>query len=64
MKISFSDGGYLEFQRSNKQGKVFVIVAVKNANNPLQLVVNSAEVELSSVIQCVESVSGPIILNK
>lgn len=62
MKISFEDGGYIEFQRSNKAGNVFVIVAVKNANNPLQLLVNSAELPLNQLLECVKSVSGPIQL--
>jgi hypothetical protein len=62
MRITFKDGSYLEFQRSNKPGHVFVMVAVRKPDNPLELLVNSAEAELSEVIKCVQSVSGPVVL--
>ena len=62
MKISFDDGGYLEFQRSKKAHHVHVMVAAKDANNPLKLLVNSAEIQLSELIEAVKSVSGPVML--
>ena len=62
MRISFEDGGYLEFQRSKKAHHVHVIVASKKPNNPLELLVNSAEVHLSKLIEGVESVSGPVMI--
>lgn len=62
MKISFDDGGYIEFQRSKKANHVFVMIAAKDSANPLKLVVNSAEIQLSQLIEAVKSISGPLIL--
>jgi hypothetical protein len=62
MKIVFDDGGYLEFQRSKKPYHVFVMIAAKDATNPLKLLVNSAEIQLSQLIEAVKSVSGPLML--
>lgn len=64
MRITFEDGGYLEFQRSKKQYHVHVLVGVRKPTNPLELIVNSAEVHLSKLIEGVKSVSGPIILTE
>jgi hypothetical protein len=62
MRISFDDGGYLEFQRSKKPQHIHVLVAARKADNHLELLVNSAEVPLSKLIEAVKSVSGPIII--
>lgn len=62
MKIIFDDGGYLEFQRSKKPHHVYVMIAAKDATNPLKLLVNSAEIQLSQLIEAVKSVSGPLML--
>ncbi len=62
MKVVFDDGGYLEFQRSKKPHHVFVMIAAKDAANPLKLLVNSAEIHLSQLIEAVKSVSGPLML--
>lgn len=64
MRISFDDGGYLEFQRSKKAHHVHVIVAARKADNPLELLVNSAEVQLKQLIEGVKSVSGPVMLQE
>jgi len=64
VRFSFDDGGYIEFQRSKKAHHAHVIVAVRKPNNPLELLVNSAEIHIKQLIQGVESVSGPIILKK
>ena len=64
MRIKFDDGGYLEFQRSKKTHHVHVLVAVRKADNPLELLVNSAEVHLSQLIEGVKSVSGPVMLQE
>lgn len=64
MRFSFDDGGYVEFQRSKKAHHAYVIVAVRKPDNPLELLVNSAEVHIKQLIEGVESVSGPIMLNK
>lgn len=63
MRISFDDG-YLEFQRSKKAHHIHVTVASRNPNNPLQLLVNSAEVPLTKVLKCVQSVTGPLRLDE
>ena len=64
MRIKFDDGGYLEFQRSKKAHHVHVLVAARSPNNPLELLVNSAEVQLKQLIEGVKSVSGPIMLQE
>jgi hypothetical protein len=61
MRISFGDGGYLELQRSKKAHHIHVLVAVRKADNHLELLVNSAEVSLAKLIEAVKSVSGPIV---
>ena len=43
MKISFDDGGYVEFSKSRTAGKLFISVGAKSANNDHETVVNSAE---------------------
>jgi hypothetical protein len=62
MKISFEDGGYLEFQRSKKAHHIYVLVAARKPDNHLELLVNSAEIPLGKLIEAVKSVSGPIII--
>jgi hypothetical protein len=64
MRISFDDGGYLEFQRSKKAQHVHVLVAARKPDNHLELLVNSAEIHLSKLIEAVKSVSGPIVLTE
>lgn len=61
MKISFEDGGYLEIQRSRKPSHVHILVAARRSDNPLELLVNSAEVPIKQLIEAVKSVSGPVI---
>ena len=64
MRITFDNGGYLEFQRSKKAHHVHVLVAARRPDNPLELLVNSAEVHLSKLIEGVKSVSGPVMLQE
>ena len=64
MRISFDDGGYLEFQRSKKAQYVHVLVAARRPDNHLELLVNSAEVPLVKLIEAVKSVSGPMIIQQ
>lgn len=61
MKISFDNGGYIEFQRSKKPNHVHILVAARKSDNHLELLVNSAEISVASLIEAVKSVSGPII---
>ena len=62
MKIDFEDGGYIEFQRSRKAHHVYVMVAVRKPDNPLELLVNSAEIHIKQLLDGANSVSGPITL--
>jgi hypothetical protein len=64
MRIKSDDGGYLEFQRSKKAHHVHVLVASRSPDNPLKLLVNSAEIPLSQLLQGVKSVTGPIRLDE
>lgn len=64
MRIPCDDGGYLEFQRSKKAHYVHVLVGTRNPKNPLQLLVNSAEVPLEQLLKGVQSVAGPIRLDQ
>lgn len=64
MRITFDDGGYLEFQRSKKVHHVYVLVASRNPKNHLELLVNSAEVHINKLIQGVKSVTGPVMLEE
>ena len=64
MRISFTDGGYLEFQRSKKSQHIHVIVAAKRPDNQLELLINSAEVPIGKLIEAVKSVSGPVMIHK
>jgi hypothetical protein len=63
MRIPSDDGGYLEFQRSKKAYHVHVIVGVRSPDNPLKLVLNIAEVQLSQLLEAVKSVTGPLMLD-
>lgn len=62
MRITFEDSSYIEFQRSMKAHYVHVIIASRSQTNPLQLVVNSAELQLKQLIEAVKSVSGPVMI--
>jgi hypothetical protein len=64
MRITFDDNSYIEFQRSMKAHYVHVIIASRNTTNPLQLVVNSAELQLKQLIEGVKSVSGPVMIEE
>lgn len=63
MRIPSNNGGYLEFQRSKKPNHVHVIVAARCSDNPLKLLINSAEIPLAKMIEGVKSVLGPLILD-
>lgn len=64
MRILCDDGGYLEFQRSKKAHHVHVLIGTRNPKNPLQLLVNSAEVPLEQLLKGVQSITGPIRLDQ
>jgi len=62
MKKVFSDGGYIEFQRSRKPYHVYISIAVRKENNPLELIINSAELSIEDLTNSVKSVTGPLQL--
>ena len=64
MRFDFENGEYLEFQRSKKPHHVYVIVAARKQDNPLELLVNSAEISLKDFLQGAQSVTGPLILDQ
>lgn len=64
MKFTFDDGGYLEFQKSKKPHHIYVIVASRKPDNPLQLLVNSAEISAKELLEGVQSVLGPNIISQ
>jgi len=64
MRKTFEDNSYIEFQRSMKAHYVHVIIASRSQTNPLQLVVNSAELPLKELIEAVKSVSGPLMIEE
>jgi hypothetical protein len=63
-RIEFDDGGYLEFQRSNTPGKIWIIISAKQEGKPLENVVTSAEADFKKVLEGIESVTGPIMMRK
>ena len=63
MRIHSDNAGYLEFQRSKKPHHIHVIVAARSKDDPLKLLVNSAEIPLAKLIEGVKSVLGPLMLD-
>jgi hypothetical protein len=60
VRINF-DTGYVELQRSKDPTKIVVIIAAKQEKNPLQMLVNSAEINLAELLAAIRNNSGPII---
>ena len=50
MRIDFGTEGYVEFVKSKTSNKVNIIVASRKADNPLELIVNIAEISLKEFI--------------
>jgi hypothetical protein len=64
MKIAFADGSYIELSRSKTSNKVWVTVAAKQQSNPLELVVNAAEVEALQLLDALKTIMGPLVVEK
>lgn len=64
MRISFEDGGYIELQRSKTPGKIWVSIGASAMNNPLELLVHSAEIDIVKLNEAIKSVTGPQLINQ
>lgn len=60
MKISFEDGTYIDFSRSNNPGKIWVSIATRNPDNPTQLQISHAEILGAQLKEIAEKIVGPI----
>lgn len=64
MKINFDDSSYIELILS-APGKVAIILGAKDGNNPLNTVVNSAEITLKQLAELVADLNIPLpLINK
>jgi hypothetical protein len=64
MKIDFDDKSYVELILS-APGKVAIILGAKDGNNPLNTVVNSAEITLKQLAELVADLNIPLpLINK
>jgi len=63
VKIKFKDNSYIEFILSSP-GNVSVVLGAQDASNPLNLVVNSAEVTLDELSKLVAGIGVPLPLIK
>lgn len=59
MKIDFADKSYIELIIS-APGKVAIILGAKDGNNPLNTVVNSAEITLKQLAELVADLKIPL----
>ena len=57
MKIEFEDGAYIELTTSTHSHKLIIAIGSKNAKNPLETVVNSAEITLEQFNQLVSELN-------
>jgi hypothetical protein len=60
MKISFEDGTYIDFSRSNNPNKIWVSIATKNKDNPMELHISHAEIASAQLKEITEKIVGPI----
>ena len=59
MKIEFEDNSFIELQLSGP-GKVMVVLGAKDANNSLNIIVNSAEITLQQLAQLINDLKIPL----
>jgi hypothetical protein len=59
MKINFDDSSYIELILSGP-GKVAIILGAKDGNNPLNTVVNSAEITIKQLAELVADLNIPL----
>lgn len=46
MRIDFEDKSFISFEHSTSPGKVIISLGAKNFKNPLETIINSAELSL------------------
>ena len=59
MKINFDDSSYIELILSSP-GKVSIILGAKDGNNPLNMVINSAEITMKQLAELVADLNIPL----
>ena len=59
MKINFGDSSYIELMLSSP-GKVSIILGAKDGKNPLNTVINSAEITLKELAELVADLNIPL----
>jgi hypothetical protein len=62
MRIDFESEGYVEIKRSRKLDQVSITVASRSATNPLELIANVAEIPKNKLVEALEEVIGPQML--
>lgn len=64
MKIEFDDSSYVELTLS-APGKVLITLGAKDGINPLNIVINSAEITLKQLAELVADLNIPLpLINK
>ena len=59
MKIDFGDSSYIELTLSSP-GKVSITLGAKDGNNPLNIIINSAEITLKQFAELVADLNIPL----
>lgn len=62
MRIDFKDRSYFELTETKDGNKIIIVLGSRQKNNPLELVVNSAEIEKKDFFNAIKNVLGPKIL--
>lgn len=65
MKINFDDDSYVELKLSSP-GKVMISLGAKDGTNPLNTIVNSAEITLKQLAELINDLKIPLppVLNQ
>jgi topoisomerase IA-like protein len=58
MRIDFDDGGYIEADYDNSHRKIWIVIGARHPSNPLERIVNSAEITQAEFVQLVEYILG------
>lgn len=56
MRIDFDDKSYISFEHSAYPGKIIISLGAKNFKNPLETIVNSAEISMSEFTNLVNDI--------
>lgn len=60
MRIKFDDSSFVELKLSNSPGKVSVILGAKHPDNPLKIVINSADITLKNLAELIADLNIPL----